>query len=75
MSLLVRVIGWLCIAFGAISAIFAVYAFIDPAGAQMSNDADPFGAAPSRSQIAFQFVFSLVVAALGAFMAKRKRRP
>lgn len=75
MKLLFRIVGWLCIAFGAGSAIFAVYAFIDPAGAQLADDGNPFGTPPSRSQIAFQFVFSLMVAAIGARMVQWKKQP
>lgn len=75
MSALVRIVGWLCIAFGAASAIFALYAFVDPAAAQIANDSDPFGTPPTRSQTAFQFLFSLVVVLIGASMAKRKKRP
>ena len=75
MKILFAVVGWLCIVLGACSALFAIYAFVDPASAQMPNDAAPFGNPPSRSQIAFQFVFSLLVAAIGARMVPGRKRP
>ncbi|HJR73983.1 MAG TPA: hypothetical protein VJ806_10140 [Luteimonas sp.] len=76
MRILFAVVGWFCIVLGACSALFAVYAFVDPASAQMSNDAAPFGDPPSRSQIAFQFVFSLLVTLIGTRMVLwRRKRP
>ncbi len=75
MRLLFAIVGWLCVALGACSALFAVYVFVDPASAQMSNDAAPFGEAPSRSQIAFQFVFSLLVTVIGTRMVLWRKRP
>lgn len=74
MKVLFSLVGWLCIALGASTAIFAVIAFIDPAGAQLADDGNPFGQSPSRLQIAFLFVFSLMVTSMGAFMVKQKKR-
>lgn len=58
--------------------IFAVHGIIDPAGAKLSDDANPFGAPPSLFDSLLVLAAYLGVCAAGAFLlwgSFRKRRP
>lgn len=74
MMLLLRIVGWVCLGLGVGSAIFGAWAFFDPSTIQLANDADPFGAPPSRLRIAFQFVFSIALAVFGARLSTWKKK-
>jgi hypothetical protein len=47
-------------------AFAAIWSWFDPAGIQMANDADPFGAPPSRGESTYVFVFAAAVAAVSS---------
>jgi hypothetical protein len=47
-------------------AFAAAWSWFNPVGMQIANDADPFGAPPSRGESAYVFVFAAAVAAVSA---------
>jgi hypothetical protein len=71
MRILFMLIAWLCLVLGTGGALAALYAFIDPAGAQMANDAEPFATPASRLRSAYIFMFCLTVAIFGGWNVSR----
>ena len=55
-----------CVAF-----LMQALAFINPVGAQASNDNDPFGTPPSRPRVALGMVISVALCGAGAWLAYR----
>ncbi len=66
MRRLIFAIAWLGLLFGIGCALAAAWSWFDPVGMQMTNDADPFGAPPSRGESAYIFIFAAAVAAVSA---------
>ena len=66
MRRLAVVIASLGLLLGIGFAFAAAWSWFDPVGMQMANDADPFGARPSRGETAYVFVFAAAVAAISA---------
>ncbi|MGO1068591.1 hypothetical protein [Lysobacter sp. CA199] len=54
-------------------AAFAMLALLDPAGAQLANDADPFGTPPSTAALLGRLAVSLAVMAGGIWLLLRPR--
>jgi hypothetical protein len=57
--------------------IFVIHGLIDPAGAQLSDDSNPFGAPPSLSHFLFVLATYVGICATGAIIlwsCFRKRR-
>ena len=62
-------LGILMILLGLTGTIFGVIAVLDPAGTQLSNDADPFGTPPSwQSSVALTAAYAVVGLAGGALV-------
>ena len=74
MRILFLLIGWLCLVLGTGGALAALYAFIDPVGAQMANDTDPFARPASLLRNAYAFMFCLSVAITGWWSVARFKR-
>jgi hypothetical protein len=65
-------------AIGLGGMIFAVHGIIDPAGAKLSDDSNPFGVFPSLFHSLLVLAVYLSVCAAGTFLlwgSFRKRRP
>ncbi|MEH6417605.1 hypothetical protein [Pseudomonas sp. CGJS7] len=71
MAAITRTIGGSAVLGGLVFAVFALWALFDPAGAQMSNDADPFAAPPSTLRICLELAISLAVAVGGIWLLLR----
>ena len=54
--------------FGFICVLLSIAAFIDPAGAKMSDDADPFGPPPTVMEIGIGLLFSFGIVLVGALL-------
>jgi hypothetical protein len=71
MSALLRFIAGAGLALGIFGALASVWAFFDPAGMPLANDADPFGKPPDRIDSVYAFAFSLAIAVLSAHRLRR----
>jgi hypothetical protein len=62
-----------CILFviGVFAALVTIHAILDPVGAKMSDDADPFGTPPSRVSSLFMLLLWLVVSGIGTWLLHR----
>jgi hypothetical protein len=69
-----RLLGISLLAFAALLALVELLALLDPAGAQLADDSNPFGPPPSTSSILLWLLLSLVLAALGLWLAFRPKR-
>ena len=59
---------------GLFGVFFGVLAIFDPAGAQMSNDADPFGEPPTLVRSIALTGFYLALAIIGGWLFNRGQR-
>jgi hypothetical protein len=71
------VLGLVLLVVGFLGVAVSVFAILDPAGAKMADDANPFGAPPSLLSSVLIFVFYLAVCVLGFFLTWRsvRKRP
>lgn len=72
MKRIIKAIGCLLAALGWGIVIFGLLAIIDPQGAQLANDADPFGTPPSMPSLLIQVGTGAVLLALGLWLVLRK---
>jgi len=71
-----RLLGAALVAAAALLGAIELLTLLDPAGAQMADDGSPFGTPPSTSSTLLWLPLSVVLGALGAWLAFRaKRRP
>jgi hypothetical protein len=68
-----RFAGYCLVTLGLLASVLAVYALIDPAGAQGADDNDPFGEPPPRRESAQMALVGLGVAGLGFYLRRRPR--
>ena len=68
-----RILGVLLLAIGGMAAIIYAMGLIDPVGAQLADDNDPFGAPPHWWYGAMGLFVSLAVAGIGAWLAQSSR--
>jgi hypothetical protein len=73
MQLATKALGILLAIAGLGGTFLSLLALMDPAGAQHSNDADPFGAPPGTTQILFSSAVSLLMLCIGAWLFFRRR--
>jgi len=66
-------VGALLLVFGLLGVIVAIFALVDPAGAKLADDGNPFGPPPSRVQSVQQMVAFAVTALAGAWLIARRR--
>jgi len=74
MRLVGKVIGYLLSALGLGIVIFSLLGLLDPQGAQMANDSDPFGVPPSTTQLLLHVAFGIAMLAAGTWLVVRNRR-
>ena len=70
-----RMIGILLLVIGAIAVAVYVFGIVDPAGAQLADDSDPFGAPPPRKYGVIGLAASLAVVGAGVWLACFGRPP
>lgn len=68
-----RIVGVLLLAFGGVSAVVHALGLIDPAGAQLADDGDPFGRRPPWQYGAVGLILSLAVAGIGVWLTYSRR--
>ncbi|MEL1264204.1 hypothetical protein [Pseudoxanthomonas putridarboris] len=69
-----KVIGYLISALGLGIVIFGLLGLLDPLGAQITNDSDPFGVPPSATQLLLHVALGIAVLVAGIWLAVRNRR-
>ena len=62
------VVGGALLLLGLLMALFAIFAILDPVGAQMANDNDPFGTPPSLASSIGVLFACLAVSGVGVFL-------
>lgn len=72
MRVLRKVAGGIAFIAGLVVFSLGLLALADPAGAQLSNDEDPFGAPPSAMQLWAHLAVGAAIAAAGAWLVVRK---
>ena len=68
-----RAAGAVLMLVGMIAAVVYAVGLADPAGAQLADDNNPFGTSPSWQYGAIGLILSLAAAALGAWLAVRRK--
>lgn len=68
------IFGATFLAFGLLGCAVSLLAIIDPVGAKMADDSDPFGMPPSIFSSLVLLVFFIAVSGLGAYLVFRLRR-
>ena len=71
---LLATLGVVLVAFGFVAVLVSIFSIADPVGAQLSNDADPFGEPPSRLSSALLAVVYAAVTVFGGWLFKRARK-
>ncbi|MCL1634902.1 hypothetical protein M2650_09700 [Luteimonas sp. SX5] len=71
MKRLLGLAGWAVVALGAGIAVFSLWALLDPAGAQLSDDANPFADPPSTGDLIVRLAGGLAIAASGLWLIAR----
>ena len=69
-----RLLGIALLTLAAVLAMVELIALLDPAGTQLADDGNPFGPPPSTSSTLPWLLLSLVLAALGLWLALRTKR-
>lgn len=72
---LARPLGMVLSFLGALGATMSILTLIDPVGAQMANDADPFAIPPGPAESCLQLAVSLALLGLGLWLFLRRRSP
>ncbi len=67
-GLLLKGLGALLSMFAFPGCLFSIHALIDPLEAQLSNDADPFGAPPTTGESSLQLIVWLVILCTGLWL-------
>lgn len=74
MRLVGKAIGYLLSALGLGIVIFGLLAVADPQGAQLANDADPFGVPKWIGELFVRVAIGLAISAMGIWLVVRKSR-
>lgn len=69
-----RVVGVVLIVLALIVGCVELLALVDPVGTKMADDADPFGPPPSAAGSAIGLLASVVIGALGVWLARPPKR-
>lgn len=72
-GLLLKGLGALLSMFAFPGCLVSIHALIDPHEAQLSNDADPFGAPPTIGESSLQLIVWLVILCTGLWLFFRRR--
>ena len=76
MKILGTIAGGILLVVGLVGSGVGVFALLDPSGTKMSDDADPFGPAPSILNSSLLLCFYLFIAGVGVFLLwKSLRKP
>jgi hypothetical protein len=73
-AVLSRAAGYLASGVGLGIVAFTLLALLDPQGAQMANDSNPFGQPPSNAKLLKHLAVGLALVPIGAWLVARGRR-
>ena len=73
MTVLAMALGGLISGFAFLGCFFSALALIDPRGAQLTNDADPFGIPPTACELWLELALWLALLCVGLWLLLRRR--
>lgn len=74
MKWLVDLVGYASTGLGLGMVVVNAIGMMDPIGAQLSNDADPFGTPPSTDEVVLKIAIGVVIFAIGFWLTRSKRK-